>query len=136
MGTQHESPAGAEADRRDTRRQAAPQVRKASRRGRYPRLIAIGATVALALLATVFLVPDRALLAIGAAVVVVLLTAWVLILPRRLAPPVPAEILTELNDHDRLEAINARVKLQNDVRTTALQAIAGLAVLAGAVLGF
>jgi uncharacterized protein YjbI with pentapeptide repeats len=80
--------------------------------------------------------PEVALLAVGVVVSVGLLTAWVLLLPRRLAPPVPAEVLARLNDHDRLEATTAQVKLQNDLRTSALQAIAGLAVLAGAVLGF
>lgn len=35
-----------------------------------------------------------------------------------------------------MELTDARLKLQNDLRTTALQAIAGLAVLAGAVLAF
>jgi hypothetical protein len=49
---------------------------------------------------------------------------------------VPAETLTTLQAQDRLKMTDARVKLQNDLRSTALQAIGGLAVLAGAVLAF
>jgi hypothetical protein len=76
------------------------------------------------------------LLALGLAAVVGLLAAWVLVLPRRLAPPLPAQTLESLEARDRMELSDARLKLQNDLRTTALQAIAGLAVLAGAVLAF
>jgi phage shock protein PspC (stress-responsive transcriptional regulator) len=76
------------------------------------------------------------LLALGLAGVVGLLAAWVLVLPRRLAPPLPAQTLESLEARDRLALSDARLKLQNDLRTTALQAIAGLAVLAGAVLAF
>jgi hypothetical protein len=76
------------------------------------------------------------LLAVGLAAVVGLLAAWVLVLPRRLAPSLPAETLELLEARDRLELTDARLKLQNDLRTTALQAIGGLAVLAGAVLAF
>jgi hypothetical protein len=81
--------------------------------------------------------PRLGLLAVGVIVAVGLLAAWVVILPRRLAPPVPPVVLGLLNDHRaRLEVADARTKLQNDLRATALQAIAGLAVLAGAVLAF
>jgi uncharacterized protein YjbI with pentapeptide repeats len=81
--------------------------------------------------------PRVGLLALGAMAAVGLLAAWVLVLPRRLAPPVPEQDLDAVKEPDRrLELADARVKLQNDLRTTALQAIAGLAVLAGAVLGF
>jgi hypothetical protein len=80
--------------------------------------------------------PLQALLVLALAAVVGLLAAWVVVLPRRLAPPLPTETLDRLEERDRLEAIGARVKLQNELRTTALQAVAGLAVLAGAVLGF
>jgi hypothetical protein len=73
---------------------------------------------------------------LGGAVLVGLLAAWVLVLPGRLAPPLPADLLDRLGDRDRLEVGDARLKLHNDLRTTALQAIAGLAVLAGAVLAF
>jgi Pentapeptide repeats (8 copies) len=80
--------------------------------------------------------PLQALLVLAVAAVVGLLAAWVVVLPRRLAPPLPTETLERLSDRDRLELADARVKLQNDLRTTALQAVAGLAVLAGAFLGF
>jgi len=76
------------------------------------------------------------LLAVGLAAAVGLLAAWVLVLPGRLAPPLPTETLESLEARDRLALSDARLKLQNDLRTTALQAIAGLAVLAGAVLAF
>jgi hypothetical protein len=92
--------------------------------------------VALAGLATAS--PSRVgVLAVGAVATVGLLAAWVLVLPRRLAPPLPDKDLDAVKEPDRrLELADARIKLQNDLRTTALQAIAGLAVLAGAVLGF
>jgi hypothetical protein len=80
--------------------------------------------------------PLQALLVLAVAAVVGLLAAWVVVLPRRLAPPLPTETLERLSDRDRQELADARVKLQNDLRTTALQAVAGLAVLAGAFLGF
>ena len=80
--------------------------------------------------------PLQSLPVLALAAVLGLLAAWVVVLPRRLAPPLPTETLDRLEDRDRLEAIGARVKLQNELRTTALQAVAGLAVLAGAVLGF
>jgi uncharacterized protein YjbI with pentapeptide repeats len=80
--------------------------------------------------------PGMVVLAVTVAAGVGLLAAWVVVLPRRLAPPLPAGVLDALGDRERLDAVDARTKLQNDLRTTALQAIAGLAVLAGAVLGF
>jgi uncharacterized protein YjbI with pentapeptide repeats len=93
--------------------------------------------VGLASLATVSR-PRVGLLVAGVVVVTGLLATWVLVVPRRLAPPVPvpAEGLDSLGDRDRLEVADARVKLQNDLRTTALQAVTVLAVLAGAVLAF
>jgi hypothetical protein len=81
--------------------------------------------------------PRVGLLALGAVAAVGLLAAWVLVLPRRLAPPVSQKDLDAVKEPDRrLELADARVKLQNDLRTTAVQAVIGLAVLAGAVLGF
>jgi Pentapeptide repeats (8 copies) len=81
--------------------------------------------------------PRVGLLALGAVAIVGLLTACVLVLPRRLAPPMSEKDLDAVKEPDRrLELADARVKLQNDLRTTAVQAIIGLAVLAGAVLGF
>jgi len=74
---------------------------------------------------------------LGVVVVVGLLAIWVLEVPRRLAPPVSDDVLGGLkDDRARLEVADTRVKLQNELRTTALQVIAGLAVLAGAVLAF
>ncbi|MFC3736784.1 pentapeptide repeat-containing protein [Paractinoplanes deccanensis] len=63
-----------------------------------------------------------------------LLAAWIVVLPRRLAPALPASVIRKLGDRDRIELGDARLKLQNDMRGTALQSIAGLAVLAGAVI--
>ncbi|WP_433270659.1 pentapeptide repeat-containing protein [Actinosynnema sp. CS-041913] len=65
-----------------------------------------------------------------------LMAAWVLVLPRRLAPPLSVESLKALEGRDRIELVDARLKRQNEVRTTALQAVAGTAVLVGAVLAF
>jgi uncharacterized protein YjbI with pentapeptide repeats len=77
-----------------------------------------------------------ALLIVGGMALLGLLGAWVLVVPHRLAPPLPRTVLDGLSEADRVDKIDARLKVQNDLRTTALQAIAGLAVLAGAVLGF
>lgn len=68
--------------------------------------------------------------------VVGLLGTWVLVVPGRLAPAPRPEELAGLGGRERLELTDARVRLRNDIRTRALQAIAGLAVLAGAVLAF
>ena len=80
--------------------------------------------------------PLQSLLVLGLAAVAGLLAIWVLILPRRLAPPLPAETVETLGDRDRIELTDGRLKLQNDLRATALQAVAGLAILAGAILAF
>jgi hypothetical protein len=85
----------------------------------------------------IFSHPGTALLALGIVAAVGLVAVLVLVVPRRLAPPVPEANLPPPNKHrERLEIADARTKLQNDVRTTILQAIAGLAVLVTAVLGF
>lgn len=86
------------------------------------------------LIAAVGLVGSLLVLGLGA--IIGLLAAWVLVVPRWLAPPASAEVLDTLKERDRLEVTDARLKLQNDLRTTALHAIAGLAVLAGAILAF
>jgi hypothetical protein len=78
----------------------------------------------------------RALLILGLLGFVGLMATWLLVLPRRLAPPLPAKMVETLGDRDRIELTDARLKLQNDLRATALQAVAGLAVLAGAVFAF
>lgn len=80
--------------------------------------------------------PRAGLLALAVVVVVGVLAIWVLVLPRRLAPPLPAEVLDTQENRDRVEVSDARVKLQNELRATPVQAIVGLAVLAGAILGF
>ncbi|WP_079148511.1 pentapeptide repeat-containing protein [Streptomyces agglomeratus] len=74
--------------------------------------------------------------------VIILLALWGLVFPRRLAPRLRHEELTDLREveglskKDPFELADARLRLQNDLRTTALQAVGGLAVLAGAVLAF
>jgi hypothetical protein len=78
----------------------------------------------------------QALLVLGLMAIVGLLIACVMVLPQRLAPPLPTEMLDALSERDRVELTDSRLKLQNDLRTTALQAIGGLAILAGAALGF
>jgi Pentapeptide repeats (8 copies) len=77
-------------------------------------------------------------LAIGAGVVLAGgLVAWVVVLPGRLAPPVPEDELAKVADPKaRLEAADARLRLRHDLRNGTLQTLAVVAVLAGAVLGF
>jgi hypothetical protein len=108
--------------------------------GQWTERAVVSLQVALGLIAlTGFLTtwPRQTLLALGTTGIIVLLAAWVIVVPRRLAPPVPYEVLDRLsNNRDRLEVASARIKLQNDVRTTALQAVAGLAILATTVLAF
>jgi uncharacterized protein YjbI with pentapeptide repeats len=101
-----------------------------------PAIGVFAGLVGLASLATVSR-PGVGLLALGVVVGVGLLAAWVLVVPRRVAPPVtPAELMPLKDARDRLEVRDVRAKLRNDVRTTAVQGVVGLAVLAGAVLGF
>jgi len=92
--------------------------------------------VGLASLATVSR-PGVGLLALGVVMGVGLLMAWAFAVPRRIVPRVPDALLDGLpSDRDRLEVTEANAKLRNEVRTTVLQALGGLAVLAGAVLAF
>jgi hypothetical protein len=110
-------------------------------RRRWPSLsrrILVGLIVFLGLCGLVAVVrqPEDLLIPSLAVIVGLLLAAWVLVLPRRLVPPLSLETLNTLGERDRLELTHARLKLQNDLRTTALQAIAGMAVLAGAILTF
>jgi hypothetical protein len=111
-------------------------------RHRWPKWTRLyhGITLTLGLVVVaVFLTawPRQALLALSALAAIGLLAAWVVVLPRRHAPPLTAKALRGLSDpQKRLEQADARLKLQNDLRTTALQAIGGLAVLAGALLAF
>jgi uncharacterized protein YjbI with pentapeptide repeats len=65
------------------------------------------------------------------------LVAWVVIMPTRLAPPVPTQDLAQITElKARLEATDARLRLRHDLRNGALQTLAVVAVLAGAMLGF
>ena len=105
--------------------------------GRIPLAIGVFAgLVALASLATVSR-PGVGLLALVVVVGVGLLAAWAFLVPRRIVPRVPQAVLDRLpSDRERLEITEANAKLRHEVRTTALQALGGLAVLAGAVLAF
>ncbi|MEU4197809.1 pentapeptide repeat-containing protein [Kribbella sp. NPDC026611] len=80
--------------------------------------------------------PLGALLVLAGGGAVALAVVWVLVVPRRLAPPLVADTLNTLGVRDRIELGDARLKLQNDLRSTALQTLAAVAVLAGAVLAF
>jgi hypothetical protein len=64
------------------------------------------------------------------------LAAWALILPARQVPDLPAEALATLEPLDRYKKQAEHAKLRNELRATPLQLLAGLAVLAGAVLAF
>jgi Pentapeptide repeats (8 copies) len=65
------------------------------------------------------------------------LIVWVVMMPGRLAPPVPTETLNEITDPKvRLEVTDARTRLRHDLRNGALQLLTVLAVLVGAGLGF
>jgi uncharacterized protein YjbI with pentapeptide repeats len=70
----------------------------------------------------------------------VVLVGWLIIraavMPRRVAPPVPTDILTKLAPRAWLEATDARTRLRHDLRNGALQLLTVVAVLAGAGLGF
>lgn len=76
------------------------------------------------------------LLASLAALVVVSGIAF--ILPLRLYPSLSSAELDNLKveGKDRVDAINARLQLQNDARTTLLQGLAGVAVLVGGYVAY
>jgi hypothetical protein len=78
----------------------------------------------------------QTLLVLGVVLLAGLLGGWMLVIPRRLVPPMPSRLRDGLDDQRLIELEHAHVKLRNDLRTTALQAIAGLAVLAGAIVAF
>jgi Pentapeptide repeats (8 copies) len=69
---------------------------------------------------------------LAAAGVVVVLAAVVWAVPRLLYPPLPASRFAGVAPDRRIELETNRLKLQNDGRTTLLQGLGGLAVLAGA----
>ena len=66
----------------------------------------------------------------------VLLLACVLIFPSWLYPSLHSAELVGLEPVERVQAQAERLKLQNDVRTTLLQGVAGLAILAGGALAW
>jgi uncharacterized protein YjbI with pentapeptide repeats len=73
----------------------------------------------------------------GAVLLVSALVAAALILPGRLAPPVPEAQLAQIAEpKERLEAADARLRLRHDLRNGMLQLLTVIAVLAGAGLGF
>jgi Pentapeptide repeats (8 copies) len=73
-------------------------------------------------------------LAIVAGLVLLVLLASVLVVPQWLHPSLsPAELQGVASPDRRIELQQAQAKLQNDVRTTLLQATAGLLLIAGAV---
>jgi hypothetical protein len=74
---------------------------------------------------------------VAGVVLVAALVVWVVVMPGRLAPPLPEEELARISDTKaRLEAADARLRLRSDLRNGALQLMTVLAVLAGASLGF
>jgi hypothetical protein len=65
------------------------------------------------------------------------LIVWAVVMPGRLAPPVPSETLNQITDpRARLEVADARTRLHHDLRNGALQLLTVLAVLVGAGVGF
>jgi hypothetical protein len=65
------------------------------------------------------------------------LIAWAVVMPGRLAPPVPADDLNKITDpRAKLEVTDARTRLHHDLRNGALQLLTVLAVLVGAGLAF
>jgi hypothetical protein len=71
----------------------------------------------------------------GAVLLTVALWACIAVLPGRLYPPLTNQDLAGLTAAQRAQRIEGRYKLQNDARTTLLQGLAALLVLAGAGLG-
>jgi hypothetical protein len=63
-----------------------------------------------------------------------LLLACVAVLPTLLVPGHDGAALATLNEKDRLDALDGRLKLQNDVRTTLLQGLGGGLLVIGVLL--
>jgi uncharacterized protein YjbI with pentapeptide repeats len=81
--------------------------------------------------------PREVLLALTAVAVVWSLVRWVVVILRRWGPPLTQDELAGLKEgRERLELIDARTKLRNDLLGTALQFTVALAVLAGAIVAF
>jgi hypothetical protein len=92
-----------------------------------------------AVLAVIWLTgrPRQVLLALAAVVVVGILVRWVVVILRRWGPPLTQDQLAGLKEgRERLELVDARTKLRNDLLGTALQFTVALAVLAGAIVAF
>ncbi|HZD71215.1 MAG TPA: pentapeptide repeat-containing protein [Actinomycetes bacterium] len=71
------------------------------------------------------------LVALTAGVLVLLLGCF-LVFPRKLAPPRSAEDLAHISDPtERMRLGDERLKLQNDIRASLLQAVGGAAVIVG-----
>ena len=82
---------------------------------------------------TVGRIPSRARWTVVSVLGIALLLWLVLFAPRLLVPPVSDASLRDVTDATkRHEFRDSRLKLQNDVRTTLLQGVGGLAVLVGA----
>jgi hypothetical protein len=78
-------------------------------------------------------VHNRWFLAVAA---LILVGAIALLVPAAIYPPLNAVQIDQLGIQHRLKAQNDRSKLQNDLRTTLLQGLGGLAVLIGAYAAF
>jgi hypothetical protein len=77
------------------------------------------------------------LLGLAVAILLAGILALVLVVPGMLYPPLSTTELQAVSDPARrLELDNDRRKLQNDARTTFLQGLGGLAVLAGAYVAY
>jgi hypothetical protein len=72
---------------------------------------------------------------VGIAFLIVMLWICIVIAPVRLYPPLTNRDLAGLTRAQRAERVEGRDKVQNDVRTTLLQGLSALLVLAGAGVG-
>jgi len=107
------------------------------RRWRTPLIIVLAGAAALAVRFAVSWRGLAGLVIVAGVVLAGAVVAWVVVMPARLAPPVPPQELAQISDPKvRLEAADARLRLRSDLRNGALQTLAVVAVLAGAVLGF
>ncbi len=106
-------------------------------RWRTPLIIVLAGAAALAVRFAVSWRGLAGLVIVAGIVLAGAVVAWVVVMPARLAPPVPPQELAQISDPKaRLEAADARLRLRSDLRNGALQTLAVVAVLAGAALGF
>jgi uncharacterized protein YjbI with pentapeptide repeats len=123
----------------DTRPQAVPSATSRPPGIRISLLIASVGIAAMVVLAAVVVAPMIARagpwrLPLAIAGVIVLLASCLFILPALLAPsrgPDDLAGVPQLSAKDRIQLVDDRRKLQNEVRTALLQAVAGGAVLVG-----